>query len=351
VLATAVLAAADLDDALLPYPDAIAAAHRSGSLLALAEAKGSHLHALLFRGDLAEAEAEARQAVDACAAWGTPWSYPAAFLADALMEQGRLDEAAAVLTRATAEPKPDNGSVVFLRDSRARLRLLRGELADGVAELLEVGRLFEAVGGRNPAMIAWRSHAALALLALGEHTEAHRLATEDLTLARSWGAPRALSTALRVVGLAEGGSEGLTLLAQAVDVVANSPAKLEHARALTDLGAALHRANRRSDAREHLRRALELATSCGAAPLAARVGIELRATGARPRRIALRGPESLTPSERRVAELAAHGHTNREIAQTLFVTPRTVEVHLTNTYRKLDISSRSQLATALSSPR
>jgi DNA-binding CsgD family transcriptional regulator len=350
VLATAVLAAADLDDALFPYPDAVAAAHRSGSILALAEAKGSHLHALVFRGELAEAESEGRQAVDACTAWGSPWSYPAAFLADALMEQGKLDDATAVLTRAGSQREPDSGSAVFLRDSRARLRILRGDLAGGVHELFEVGRLFEAVGGRNPALIAWRSHAALALLQLGEHAEARRLATEELALADVWGAPRAISAALRIIGLVEGGRKGLDSLEHAVDVVANSPAKLEHARARTTLGAALHRANRRTQAREHLRRALELATRCGAAPLAARADLELRATGARPRRIALRGLESLTPSERRVAELAAHGPTNREIAQALFVTPRTVEVHLTSAYRKLGISSRSQLAYALNEP-
>ena len=95
------------------------------------------------------------------------------------------------------------------------------------------------------------------------------------------------------------------------------------------------------------RRAVELATICGASPLAARAESELLATGARPRRIALSGVESLTPSERRVAELAAEGPTNREIAQTLFVTPKTVEVHLSSVYRKLGISSRSQLAGAL----
>jgi DNA-binding CsgD family transcriptional regulator len=350
VLATAVLAAADLDEALVPYHDAVAAAHRSGSILALAEAKGSHLHAFLFRGELAEAEAEGRQAVDACTAWGTPWSYPAAFLTDALMEQGKLDDATAVLTRAGSERQPDSGSVVFLRDSRARLRILRGDLAAGVHELFEVGRLFEAVGGRNPALIAWRSHAALALAQLGEHAEARRLASEELALAHAWGAPRALSAALRTMGLVEGDRKGLASLEQAVHVVANSPAKLEHAKARTELGAALRRANRRTQAREHLRRALELATRCGASPLAARAEFELRATGARPRRIALRGLESLTPSERRIAELAAHGPTNREIAQALYVTPRTVEVHLTNAYRKLGISSRSQLATALNEP-
>ena len=152
------------------------------------------------------------------------------------------------------------------------------------------------------------------------------------------------------MGLVEGGKRGLSLLAEAVEVVAGSPARLEHAKARTELGAALHRANRRSEARDQVRQGLDLATLCGAAPLAARAETELRATGARPRRIALRGVESLTPSERRVAELAAGGPTNREIAQAPFVTQRTVEVHLTSVYRKLDITSRSQLAAALDEP-
>jgi DNA-binding CsgD family transcriptional regulator/tetratricopeptide (TPR) repeat protein len=350
VLATAVLAAADLDEALSPYEDAIAEAHRSGSVLALAEAKGSHLHAFVFRGELRDAEVEGREAVEACEAWGTPWSYPAAYLADALMEQGKLDDAEAVLARDGSGPKPESGSLVFPRDSRARLSILRGDLAGGVAELREVGRIFEAVGGGNPALVAWRSHAALALLRLGDQDEARRLAREELELARAWGAPRALSAGLRTWGLAEGGRNGLVSLEEAVEVVADSPARLEHAKARTEFGAALHRANRRAEAREQLRRGLELATLCNAAPLVARAGTELRATGARPRRIALRGVESLTPSEKRVAEMAAQGPTNREIAQALFVTPRTVEVHLTSTFRKLQIGSRSQLAAALREP-
>ena len=148
----------------------------------------------------------------------------------------------------------------------------------------------------------------------------------------------------------EGGERGLEFLLEAVDVLTGSPARLEHAKARTDLGAALRRANRSTEAREQLRQALELATICGATPLAVRAESELLATGARPRRIALSGVASLTPSERRVAELAAEGPTNREIAQTLYVTQRTVEVHLTSIYRKLAISSRSQLAAALAEP-
>jgi DNA-binding CsgD family transcriptional regulator len=185
------------------------------------------------------------------------------------------------------------------------------------------------------------------MVQLGERDEARRLAGEEVELARRWGAPRALGAALRAAGMIEGGQRGLVLLAEAVEVLSDSPAKLEHAKARTELGAALRRANHRVPAREHLRRAVELATVCGAAPLAARAETELLATGARPRRIAMSGVESLTPSERRVAELAAQGPTNREIAQALFVTQRTVEVHLTSIFRKLAIDSRSQLAAAL----
>jgi DNA-binding NarL/FixJ family response regulator len=173
---------------------------------------------------------------------------------------------------------------------------------------------------------------------------------EELELARTWGAPRALGAALRAAGLVEGGEQGLALLEEAVEVLTSSPAKLEHAKARTELGAALRRANRRSEAREQLRRAVELATICGATPLAARAETELRATGARSRRIALSGLESLTPSERRVAQMAAEGPTNREIAQALFVTPKTVELHLSSVYRKLGISSRSQLPAELAEP-
>ena len=349
-----VLAMADLDEVLTVYDDLLAEAHRRGSVFAFAAVKVFRAQALVWRGDLAGAEADAREALAAAAAWGASARFSghgAAFLADALMEQGKLDEAEAALARAEfGEALPDSARLLYLRDSSARLRLLRGDLDAGLAEMLDAGRRFESVGSRNPAYIAWRSPAALALHQLGERDEARRLAAEELELARAWGAPRALGAALRAAGLIEGGEHGLTLLEEAVQVLCDSPAKLEHAKARTELGAALRRANRRSQAREQLRHAVELATICGATALAARAERELLATGARPRRVALSGVESLTPSERRVAEMAADGPTNREIAQALFVTQRTVEVHLTSIYRKLAISSRSQLAAALAGP-
>ena len=142
-------------------------------------------------------------------------------------------------------------------------------------------------------------------------------------------------------------TEPIPLLEQAVETLAGSPARLEHTRALVELGAALRRANRRADARAPLRRALEQADRGGMLLLARRAREELNAVGARPRRSALSGPGALTPAEHRVAELAALGHGNRAIAERLYVTQRTVETHLTHAFQKLDISSRAELAAAL----
>ena len=136
-------------------------------------------------------------------------------------------------------------------------------------------------------------------------------------------------------------------LAEAVRVLDGSAARLDLAKALLARGAALRRDRRPSDAREPLRRALELAAACDAPGLAEQVRTELYAAGARPRSDAVAGVAALTASERRVADLAAGGSTNRDIAQALFVTPKTVEVHLSNAYRKLGIRSRRDLAAAL----
>ena len=134
---------------------------------------------------------------------------------------------------------------------------------------------------------------------------------------------------------------------EAVDVLADSPARLEYARALVDLGAALRRGNSRSEARQVLRRGVELAHQCGATALVERANRELAATGAHPRTIMLSGLDALTASERRVAQMAAQDMSNKEIAQALFVTVKTVEQHLGRVYRKLDIGSRRQLSAAL----
>ena len=136
-------------------------------------------------------------------------------------------------------------------------------------------------------------------------------------------------------------TRGLELLRESVAVLADSPALLERAHSLAELGAALRRAGQRAAAREPLAEALDLAARCGARPLAARAREELKATGARPRREWRTGVEALTPSELRVARLAAEGRTNREIAHELYVTLKTVEGHLARAYAKLGIDGRA----------
>ena len=194
-----------------------------------------------------------------------------------------------------------------------------------------------------------RSGAALALLRLDQRQDAVMLADAELADVRVFGAPRALGIALRVAGLARGGPEGLALLRESAAALDDSPARLERARSLAELGAALRRDGQRAAARDPLARALELAAGCGAGPLVARVRDELRAAGARPRRPWRTGVDALTPSELRVARLAADGRSNREIAGELYVTLKAVEGHLAHAYAKLGIGGRDQLPPALGS--
>jgi DNA-binding CsgD family transcriptional regulator len=317
---------------------------------AFAHASSFRATALFHRGDLADAEADARTALDAVLplAAEAGYSFTFAILAAVLAERGALAEAIQTLDRASVpDEKPPTYQMALWLDVRARLHIAAGELGQGLAEMLAVGERLEALGVRNPGHVPWRSHAALASLGLGDSETAHRLAWEDVKRARRWGAPRPLGIALRAAGLVEAGAEGLELLRESVDVLAASPARLERAKSLTELGSALRRANQRAEARGHLRDALELAQRCGALPVTERAHAELLATGARPRRLVLTGAASLTPSEHRVARMAAEGRTNREIAQALFVTPKTIEMHLSHVYQKLDIQARSQLARAL----
>jgi DNA-binding CsgD family transcriptional regulator len=229
--------------------------------------------------------------------------------------------------------------------SRGRLRIAMGDVRDGLADLLRCGELLES--HRIVHSTDWRSDAAVALAELGERERAERIAREGVAEARAFGAPRALARSLRAAGRAIGGDEGLELLEEAVSVADASPARLEAAHALADLGAELVERRRRREGREALRLAIELAQKCGATALAERIRGDLGAGGGRPPRLELSGVDALTPAERRVCDLAAGDLTNRDIAQTLFVTEKTVELHLTNAYRKLGIRSRFQLASVL----
>jgi DNA-binding CsgD family transcriptional regulator len=308
----------------------------------------AHLRA----GNLADAEADARVALETGPRLpGFHAACALAVLLETLAERGEFEAAEAADTRyRLAEQFPAMIHGAWLLAARGRLRLAELQPAAALGDLAAVGDLCARLHSPSPTTAPWRSDAALAHLALGASAKARALAAEEVTLAQAYHGPRALGIALRAAGLTEGGRRGIELLRQAAGVLENSAARLEHARAMTDLGAALRRAGQRAESREILRPALDLAHRCGALALAERARAELVTAGGRPRRLVLSGLDSLTPSERRVAQLAAVGLSNRDIAQNLFITSRTVEGHLTHAYHKLAITSREQLPAALTSP-
>jgi len=267
-----------------------------------------------------------------------------AVLLHTLVERGELEAAEAANQRyRLAEEFPTMLQAGWLLAARGRLRLAELHPAAALVDLLAAGDLFVRLHSPTPTTAPWRSDAALAQLALGERAEARALSAEEVALAHVHNGPRTLGIALRSAGLVEGGTRGIELLDHAARVLEGSDARLEYARAMTDLGAAFRRVGQRIQSREILRAALDLAHRCGALALAERARTELVAAGGRPRRLVRTGLDSLTTSERRVAQLAASGLPNREIAQQLFITTRTVEGHLTHAYQKLDITSREQL--------
>jgi DNA-binding CsgD family transcriptional regulator len=264
-------------------------------------------------------------------------------LASSLIDAGDLEAAERHIAAAERGHDDHDPAWTGLLSSRGALALASGRPAKALHDFLLCGERLERAGIENPALVTWRSGAARAHAALGDRAEALRLAEVELDLARRFGAPGLIGACMRTLGVLTGGAEGVDLLRDAVAQLGESQLALERARALADLGAALRRLGRRSAAREPLREGADLAHRCGAEQLATRALSEARLAGARPRRTALHGLEALTPRERETAELAAVGMSNKEIAETLFVTVKTVEWHLKHSYRKLGLESRKDL--------
>ena len=329
----------------------LAQSRSRGSVVGLVIAACMHAAVRARRGDLVGAETDVRTVIEIAMEYGMAFAIPSAlwFGADALIERPGLADVAALADVGALPPDfARTASGALLREVRGRLALAAGDFSTARAELQAAAGTYETLHLLNPSASCWRSALALAVAA-EDLAEARRLAGSELEDARRAGLPRPAGIALRTRGMLEGGERGLRDLREAAELAAASGARLEHARGLVELGAALRRANQRTAAREPLRTGLDLAYRCGAARLAQRARAELLAAGARPRRGALTGLEALTVSERRVAELAATGMSNPEIAQALFVTLNTVEGHLRHAYQKLSIGSRGQLPAALRS--
>lgn len=333
---------------------ALAEARRLGSPTAFVWASAWRALANLRLGRLVEAEADARAGLESDDQYLSGYGLKLArmWLAGSLTAQGRLEEARTELSQV---PEPDPPSVVSyaLIEMRTRFHLACGEY-DAAARDFDLHRRLDAptaglVEWRRPAsgFVNYRVLGARALIGLGDLDGARALLDEELPLARALGTHRAIGMALHAVGLLEHGELRIQTLKRASEELARSQSRLEYARALCDYGAALRRANRRSEARTPLQAALAIAREARAQPLRDRAAQELKATGVRVSRPGVTGVDALTASEHRIASMAATGMHNRDIAQALFVTIKTVETHLGHIYPKLNLTGRTELAAAL----
>ncbi|HEX5494453.1 MAG TPA: AAA family ATPase [Mycobacteriales bacterium] len=341
------IANGELDTARRLCDALVELARPQGWLIALAHGSFMRAIALIRLGRIHEARADARLSFDFKRDNSPPaalvWSlFP---LVEALTEMNELDAAEDALDTGhrLGDPPPACVSGTLLLERRAHLRLAQRRYDEAHADLVRAADWWRRLRVAHPGIAGWRVDDCEALVALGDSATARTLALEQLELAERTGLPEARGAALRALAHTAVPADAVGLLERAVGLLAPSPARLEHTRALVDLGSALRRINRRAAAGDPLRRGLDLAERGGMLRLADRARSELLACGARPRRSAITGIESLTPAERQVADLAAAGHGNREIAQRLYVTRRTVETHLTHVFAKLGISGRSDL--------
>ncbi len=321
-------------------------ARRHGSRLGRAWVQTNRSFYAMHAGAVALAEATARESIELWRALGFERVAMTSIsqLAGALALRGELAEAEHQLALCAHEEVPFTRATMLI--ARARVGLARRRPGVAVNDLREVQQIADALGQRR----FWGHcglQLAFALIAAGELDEARAVAREDLDVADRADRPSLRAGSLTALGLALPGTEGLAALEHAATTPSGACVPIIAARARLEYGAALRRAGHASDARRWLRESHEIASGVDLRSLAERAHEELIIAGGRPRSRFSTGVESLTPSERRVADHAAAGLSNREIAETLFVTRKTVELHLGNVYGKLGIRSRTQLPDAL----
>lgn len=323
-------------------------AGRRGSVLAFVLGCVFRSRHALWTGPIGEAIHDARAALELSPPHSVYLCSAGYCLVTALLEQHAQDEAEAVLGYVDQQqPAPPPFFAAWRQMAGARLAAARGEDAAAIDAYVAAGRHHAALGIVNPAVLPWRSEAAAAARRLGQLDRAQALVEEELAIAECFGGPRPIAVARRAAGLLAHGEPAVELLRSAAETLAGCGARAEHTRALTDLGAAIRRAGRPAEARTVLREAASRAEDIGMSRVAEQARAELRAAGGRAPHRATSAGDRLTAGERRVAELAAAGQTNRQIANALFITVKAVEWHLSNAYRRLDISGRKELTQAL----
>ncbi|SHF80837.1 LuxR C-terminal-related transcriptional regulator [Streptoalloteichus hindustanus] len=310
----------------------------------------AHASSLHWRGRLAEAERSVRTAFELVPAdqWGPAVAIPLRPLVDALLDQGRVDEAwAHASTPLTEDSVSETWACEAYFIARGRVKAARGDLDGALRDITDAGRLGELWDRQNPAANDWRAAAVPVLLAAGQRERAREVAEADLVAARRWGSPRPVGRALWSLAHTGPDERREELLTEAIGLFERAGAQLDVAVATLDLGRWHAEQGRLRPAREMLRTAMDLAARLGATPLAERARAALVAAGGRPRGPRQSGLAGLTRTERLVAERAAAGATNQDIAAELVVSLRAVEMHLTSVYRKLGVPGRSALPDAL----
>jgi len=320
---------------------ALGEARRRGLAIAVGLVQANRARLALARGDLPGAADLVEDGLNQLPADHFARALLEAVRIETRIEQGEDEPGEGAEAGSPAPPSLSLGlPLLFARGRRA---LDRDEPAEAVAALTLYRELLARWGGEELLALPWRSTLALAEAAGGRGEEAIALAEEEVGLARAFGAPRPLGVALRALGTLRGAEPAGPLLEESCAVLAASPARLEYARSLVAHGEHLIAARQLRVGRDLLREAAELASERGARKLSRRALAGLRSGGGPPPRLASQGPAALTPAQRRVAELAAEGLRNREIADQLQIAEKTVETHLGRVYSALDIKSRWQL--------
>jgi DNA-binding CsgD family transcriptional regulator/tetratricopeptide (TPR) repeat protein len=352
IAAVAFMAGEHDDEAVAAYGRLLAAARGAGSPSLVASFVAARSVAHLHLGALAAAEADATEGLDLQSEVAGAETVLGVCTAVAVQAGIELGRPARDLTRlidaveADLDLLPDNQPVV----AQGALALALGDPEQAAARFLAAGQDAPGWGRDCPRLVPWRSGAALALAALERTEEAAALAQEEAEIARTAGLAGAQGAALRVLGRVGDPALRRSRLEAAVEALQHGPSPLALAKGLLDLGAEVRRRGERTASRALLARAYELATGCGSVLVADEARKELGSSARRVSTTPGTGTASLTPSERRIADLAVAGHTNREIAQQLFLSPKTVETHLSSVFRKLDIRSRRRLADHLRAP-
>jgi len=328
-------------------------ARRRGDSLIFAEMSLARALAMYARGFVRDAMADAQSAIIGMSrGWNSTVPAPQGIQIYCHLERGEIEEALGVLHAAEQGLRDANTSTlnVWFYMARGRVRMQQRDFAEAYEDFVHVGELLERNTYKNPGymLLPWRSQAALAAHRLGRSSVALELVEKDIREAEKFGLPSTLGAALRTKALIAP-TPDRDLLERSVQVLESDEAsRLELAESLLELGSAERRAGQRIQCRDTLRRANDVAHRHGALALARRAHDELLATGARPRRAVIQGPDALTPSEHRIASLMADGLTSRQIAESLYLSISTVEWHRRNIYRKLDVSSRESLRAAMS---